>query len=161
MQLRLILVAILLFAGYFALPTNYRVRQSMEMYVTGFPQEWAFYRRNLDPDKRERKYNQLNFEIPLNLKRLLREGDVAVIPPEQYLRRYFPEAQLRWAEPRFIVYAAGAVRTVPWEEASFGSVTHGILVEMRGRQPQIKLKPIRNQKDFEDLAQAYERDPAS
>jgi hypothetical protein len=107
--------------------------------LSALPAEWSFLRSERSPEDRMRANYRMNFDGPIFIRENLKVGEILELPPRTYLSRYYPPGQDGWAEPRFIYYVAGRLKTVPWEGVGHATATHALVVDTLGGEPALRI----------------------
>ena len=108
------LVAILVFAAYFMLPTSDRVRNSLKIYISQYSAGLRLYNRCRGPEELSKEFFGNTYKIPELLRKQLGPDDVVFLPPKDYLLKYLPPSQIAWAEPKYVYYWVGPICAIPW-----------------------------------------------
>ena len=128
---------------FYALPINRAFRETILHYCRSFPHQWSVLRANPDPDQMLSIYHGANYAIPHYLKTHLAEEDIVLLPPREYLLRYFPPEQILWAEPRVMYYMVGPIHFLTTQSPNWTSATHTVLVEVKQGAPSAHLVSLR------------------
>jgi hypothetical protein len=123
----LALGSIALVLVYLALPTSSASRRFIIGNLKAFPDEWGLYRKMPDHEERLHGYLELNYRIPAQLRQSVPDA-VVLLPPRAYLLNLLPSDQVDWADPRYVYYMAGPVRTVRWGRERMEQATYAILI---------------------------------
>ena len=95
--------------------------------------------RTLDREELLGRYHGANRAIALDVHAALSPTDVILLPPRDLLRRYFPEEDVHWAEPKYIWRAAGPIHgLMPEVTDDLSEATHAVLITDLG----LRVMPI-------------------
>lgn len=121
--LLLALASALLLCVFFALPVNRTSRGFLVGHLKEFPREWKLYRETPDHEERLHRYMRLNYKVPVKIQESVPNATV-LLPP----RAYLPSGQADWADPRYIYYVVGPLRTVLWGRARADQADYAVLI---------------------------------
>ena len=155
-QALLAALAILVAAGYLALPPNHGAVRFLWDRIRMFPGEWRLLRDYPQPSDRLRIHYGLNYTGPIFLRENVAETDLLQLPPRSYLARFAPPGQDRWAEPRFIYYVAGAVPTTTWRGGMDPAATHALVVDTVGSTPSLRIRELADEATRAEIAELYD-----
>jgi len=160
-ELALIALSLVLVTVHFLLPPNRGgVRFVVERLKT-FPAEWSFFWKERNPEMRMRADYGMNYDGPIFIRENLKSNEILQLPPRTYLSRYFPPGQDGWAEPRFIYYVAGPLKTVAWRGTIRPDATRALVVDTLGAEPRLRIADLDGPLARDRIAELYRgADPA-